>query len=221
MTCVSYGRPGLGGSDPLPPDEASTPRGAAWAATQLRTLLHNAEIAPPYVVVGCSIGGYISDQFAARFPEETAGLVQIDPTWITPIPRLTRLDSVDDADGAGFFFSRELWHAELTTDPAPTTSRAMVISRAYGTVPAEVIERAWKPLTVAEADDGWRECQREWARRLNAVHIAADTADHHVQIDEPGLVALAVRAVVAADNAERTVEISGDEVRAAAGQILT
>lgn len=219
-TCITYGRPGLGASDPLPPAEARTPRGAAWAAAQLRTLLQGAGGDPPYVVVGCSIGGYIADQFAARWPQETAGIVQIDPTWITQIPRLTRLDSVDDADGAGIFFSRDLWHAELTTEPAPQPARAVVISRAYGTVPAEVVERAWRPLTVAEADDGWRECQREWVRRLDAVHVAADNAGHHVQIDEPGLVALVVDAVVTAARENRPVALDGDDIAAAAGQLL-
>lgn len=51
--CITYGRPGLGGSDPLPSAEASIPRGAAWAADQLRALLHGAGIDPPYVVLGC------------------------------------------------------------------------------------------------------------------------------------------------------------------------
>lgn len=220
-TWVTYGRPGLGGSDPLPPAEASRPRGAAWAAGQLRTLLHGAAVEPPYVVIGCSVGGYIADQFAARWPGETAGLIQIDPTWITQIPRLERLDSVDDADGAGIVFSRELWHAELTTEPAPQTPRAVVISRAYGTVPAEVVERAWQPLTMAEVDDGWRECQREWARRLGSLHIAADTAGHHVQIDQPGLVALVVDAVVGAAREHRPVVIDRADIASAGGQLLT
>lgn len=219
-TCVTYGRPGLGGSDPLPPGKANIPRGARWAADQLRTLLHASDIGPPYIVVGCSIGGYIADQLAARWPDETAGIVQIDPTWITQIPRLERLDSVDDADGAGILFSRDLWHADLTAGPPPQSSRAVVVSRAYGTVPAEVIERAWKPLTVAEADDGWRECQREWARRLGAVHVAADVAGHHVQIGQPGLVALVIRAVLAAAREGRGVRIDPNELAAQGGQLL-
>jgi pimeloyl-ACP methyl ester carboxylesterase len=87
--CVSYGRPGIDGSDPLPPCQQAVPRTSSWAADQLHRLLHTAEIPPPYVLAGCSIGGWIADQFIAYWPGEVAGLVQVDPTFLTPIPACT------------------------------------------------------------------------------------------------------------------------------------
>jgi pimeloyl-ACP methyl ester carboxylesterase len=84
--CVSYGRPGIDGSDPLPPDQHAVPRTPSWAADQLHRLLHAAGLPPPYVLVGCSIGGWIADQFTASWPNEITGLVQVDPTYLTPIP---------------------------------------------------------------------------------------------------------------------------------------
>jgi len=75
---VSYDRAGLGQSEPgtVPP----TPRNIA---TELHTLLQNAGIKPPYVLVGHSIGGPHVRMFAGLYPGEVAGLVFVDPTDFT------------------------------------------------------------------------------------------------------------------------------------------
>jgi pimeloyl-ACP methyl ester carboxylesterase len=70
----SYDRAGLGWSDLC--DQACTP---ASLAKQLHTLLHNAKIQPPYVLVGHSFGGLIVQAFAHQYADETAGLVLVDP----------------------------------------------------------------------------------------------------------------------------------------------
>src|SRR4051794_35515775 len=73
-TSVSYGRPGLGGSDPLPAAQAA-PSDHDWATRQLHALLGAAGLAPPYVLVSCSVGAYLADRFATLWPAEVAGLV--------------------------------------------------------------------------------------------------------------------------------------------------
>ncbi|WP_222596471.1 hypothetical protein, partial [Pseudonocardia sulfidoxydans] len=65
---------------------------------------------------------------------------------------------------------------------------------------------------------GWRECQREWARRLDAVHIAADTAGHLIHVQEPDLVAYAVRAVIDAARAGRRLHLDS---RPPGGHVLS
>jgi pimeloyl-ACP methyl ester carboxylesterase len=70
---VSYDRAGLGWSDLGP-----MPRDADRIADELHTLLARAAIAPPYVLVGHSFGGLMAPNFAARYPNEVAGLVLID-----------------------------------------------------------------------------------------------------------------------------------------------
>lgn len=217
--CVSYGRPGIDGSDPLPPDLQSVPRTASWAGDHLHELLRAAEIGPPYVLVGCSIGGWIADQFATRWPSEVAGLVQIDPTFITPIPRIEWDGAFEDADG-GLTFSEPACRAELEANVPSPLQRAVVISKAFGSVPLDVIERVWQPLTPFEVDHGWRACQVEWALRLHAVHVAATTAGHHVQIDQPALVAFVLRQVIAAARAGTDLALDPSDVAAAGGTLL-
>ena len=49
-------------------------------ATDLNALLTSAHEAPPYVLVGHSFGGLYVRAFAARYPNQTAGVVLLDAT---------------------------------------------------------------------------------------------------------------------------------------------
>ncbi|MGB7284820.1 MAG: alpha/beta hydrolase [Candidatus Acidiferrum sp.] len=71
---VSYDRAGLGWSDIGP-----MPRTSGRIVEELHTLLHRAAISPPYLLVGHSFGGLTMPLFAARFPDETVGMVLVDP----------------------------------------------------------------------------------------------------------------------------------------------
>jgi pimeloyl-ACP methyl ester carboxylesterase len=71
---VSYDRAGLGWSDSGP-----TPRNADRIVKELHLLLERAGIPGPYILVGHSFGGLTMPLFAARFPEEVAGMILIDP----------------------------------------------------------------------------------------------------------------------------------------------
>ena len=69
----SYDRAGMGWSDPGRP-----PRDAKHIAQELHTLLQNADIAEPYVLVGWSYGGLYVQEFAGQYGDEVAGLVLLD-----------------------------------------------------------------------------------------------------------------------------------------------
>ena len=73
----SYDRPGTLGSasDPRPPGVAPT---SERFARDLRTVLANANEPGPYLLVGASFGGLLISTFAARYPEDVAGLVYFD-----------------------------------------------------------------------------------------------------------------------------------------------
>jgi len=70
---VSYDRMGLGASD-----TTSTPRSFKQIASELHSLLHNANVLPPYILVGHSMGGGIIRAFAHLYKTEIAGMVFID-----------------------------------------------------------------------------------------------------------------------------------------------
>jgi pimeloyl-ACP methyl ester carboxylesterase len=72
--CV-YDRAGRGWSEP-----ASTAQDGAHIATDLHTLLQRGHVPGPYVLAGHSFGGLYVLTFAARYPDEVAGMVLIDST---------------------------------------------------------------------------------------------------------------------------------------------
>ncbi len=72
--CV-YDRAGRGWSEP-----ADTPQDGVQIATDLHTLLHRASVPGPYVLAGHSFGGLYVLTFAARYPDEVAGMVLVDST---------------------------------------------------------------------------------------------------------------------------------------------
>lgn len=69
----SYDRAGIGYSDP-----SSQPRTARAIAEQLHALLHAAGVAPPYVLVGHSMGGFDVRLYASLYRSEVAGMVLVD-----------------------------------------------------------------------------------------------------------------------------------------------
>ena len=67
---------------------------------------------------------------------------------------------------------------------------------------------------------GWR-APVQWARRLNAVHFAADTGGHHVQEHQPELVAYLVGQVTAAHRTGGRVTLDPARLTAAEGTRLS
>jgi pimeloyl-ACP methyl ester carboxylesterase len=72
--CV-YDRAGRGWSDP-----AATAQHGRQIATDLHTLLQHGNVPGPYVLAGHSFGGLYVLTFAARYPDEVAGMVLVDST---------------------------------------------------------------------------------------------------------------------------------------------
>src|SRR5918995_1161770 len=69
----AYDRAGMGWSE-MGPD----PRDAKRITSELHTLLSKAGIEAPYVLVGHSFGGMYMQTYAARYPDEVAGVALVD-----------------------------------------------------------------------------------------------------------------------------------------------
>jgi pimeloyl-ACP methyl ester carboxylesterase len=78
--CV-YDRAGHGWSDAV-----DVSQDGERIAADLHALLHRANVPGPYVLAGHSFGGLYTLRFAARFPNEVAGMVLLDSTAPKPGP---------------------------------------------------------------------------------------------------------------------------------------
>jgi pimeloyl-ACP methyl ester carboxylesterase len=163
----SYDRAGVAWSDPGP-----TPRTMKQDAFELRLLLKNAGIKPPYVLVGHSLGGLVVRVYAEQYPEEVAGVVLVDSTHedttlmhqgklvrvretakARPIPPVQTIESSPPKPPT----PEDLEQAELNTKlfGPPKTDPP------FDKLPAEVQKtRLWfrsHPTLSAAADDFWAE----------------------------------------------------------------
>lgn len=220
---ITYGRPSLGGSDPLGPDRAGRPQSVGWAALQLQALLRNAGIEPPYVLLTSSVGSWIADQYAALQPKEVAGLVLVDPTMVSAWPEITKEDLLVDGDDDEPGCIRLVWedcYAEMARSVPPAQPRRVVVSGSDGRWERDSSPSAWhQPLTLSQVDMRWQAAQREWAQRLGAVHVVADVAGHFVHREQPDLVAYLTTAVVDAARISASLDLDGAGVAAQAGQL--
>ena len=81
----AYDRAGLGRSSPGP-----MPRDTRSEVGDLEALLQAADIRPPYVLVGHSMGAYNVRLFSSRHVRDVAGMVLIDPSVENQVPVLER-----------------------------------------------------------------------------------------------------------------------------------
>jgi len=75
---IAYDRAGIGKSDKIFQMPA-----VKFAAESLHDILKKLNIAPPYILVGHSLGGVYIRGYAGFYPEEISGLVFIDPADFT------------------------------------------------------------------------------------------------------------------------------------------
>lgn len=87
----SYDRAGFGYSD-----SSAKPRDSKVFAEELHALLDNAGVAPPYILVGHSMGGYDVRLYANLYRSEVAGMVLVDASHPEQQKRLPR--ALNDMD---------------------------------------------------------------------------------------------------------------------------
>src|SRR5438093_3123930 len=129
-TVCAYDRAGQGWSDP-----PASPQDGAAVATDLHNLLDHARIPGPYVLVGHSTGGTYIRVFAARYPDQVAGMVLLDSQpneALTGLPDFPSQYSVLRRASALFPSLARLGVLRLVNQFAPDTLP----------VPARVEERA-------------------------------------------------------------------------------
>ncbi|MEQ3542332.1 alpha/beta hydrolase [Pseudonocardia tropica] len=222
-TVVDYGRPGLAGSAPLSGGEAEREFGPRWAAEQLRGLLARAGVAPPYVLVSSSLGGWILSMYAATWPEELAGAVMVDPTMRTAWPdEVVRRPVIEDGNNGGIRFPMGRSFEELREAPASPVARCVVVSSSVGRWLRDPPENPfYEPLTLDQVDELWQDFQRDWARHLSAIQVVAHSAGHFVHKDAPELVSLVISEVCCASRGDLPLQLSSRDLDEAGGHLAS
>lgn len=134
----AFDRAGLGWSEASP-----DPRTIENMVAELHTLLANAGVTGPLVMVGHSFGGPQVELFASTYPEEVAGLVLVDAAPVDLFPRISAWQgliaqktglyrTLAVLDSLGFLaFAPTNIPTRGLPDEAATTYRAIVVSTDY------------------------------------------------------------------------------------------
>jgi len=190
-TTVTYDRAGIGMSDPGP-----EPRDARQIARELHTALHNAGLAPPYLLVGHSFGGPLNRVFAGMYPDEIAGMVLVDPTQEEFINRdpspAARQGNNPDND----WKEAQSSLAEAHESRVPTNVPVVLITGMGPRVfPAYLSE---KKIQEYKANHQlWLKFHVEWLKKVpNGQHIITENSGHDVVIREPELIINAIQRIV-------------------------
>jgi pimeloyl-ACP methyl ester carboxylesterase len=206
-TVCAYDRAGQGWSDP-----PGSPQDGVAVATDLHTLLDHAQIPGPYVLVGHSTGGAYVRVFAARYPDQVAGIVFLDSQpneALTDLPDFPSQYSALHRASALFPSLARLGVFRLVNqfapDPLPVPTRdeeRAVVSTAnlnriqrdeFAELPMTLKEAAAlttlgdRPLIVVTAAKG---AQAGWLPLQDKMAGLSTNSAHRVlrEIDHPGLI---------------------------------
>jgi pimeloyl-ACP methyl ester carboxylesterase len=192
---VSYNRAGYPGSSP-----ARGTRDAATVVSELRGELKHRGIAPPYVLVGHSLGGLYMQYFARHYPEEVAGLVLVDSThWDQQLRMGASLPDPAKTRGTVMLFMPWIARREFTDSMlAGEQVHESPHARRFPTI----------VLSSTGALRGETPALRTEAARLQedivadfpgARHVRVDGSGHYIQVDKPDVVIDSVRELAGCD----------------------
>jgi pimeloyl-ACP methyl ester carboxylesterase len=187
---LAYTRAGYIGSDPA----GDAPRDSATVVAELRAELAKRNIAPPYVLVGHSLGGLYMQYFARNFPKDVVGLVLVDSThWNQHM-------EIDTSANTAYIRGREVtlfmpWIMRREFKDSISAGEQVHESPTAEFVPTIVLSSTVGPkgeTPVARADAARK--QDEIAADFpGAQHVRVDGAGHYIQRDRPEVVIDAAR----------------------------
>lgn len=204
---VSYDRAGYGFSETGP-----EPRTPERLAQELHTALTNANIAPPYIMVGHRYGGMFVRKFTELYPEDVAGVLLVDSSHpkvineednTAELQRLQRNLRYFQPLGLVRIVTRRNYRAQFLSPDEQAEYVAFMMSDNKVMLPElrpifengiALPDKMDKPLVVlSRAEDDVLSRERDWAEKQrdlatlseDAAHIHAESSNSWMLFAEP------------------------------------
>ena len=183
--CV-YDRANVGRSDSV-----GGPLTGSDSARDLHTLLRSAKVPGPYVLLGQSLGGAISDLYAAAYPAEVAGMLLLDSTVPAYLDMYKRLYPPGSGPQPGE------WRREAERlDRLATFREAGKIQSRKAKIPVTYI--AAELVVAPKIATVIRRAQRAFVRRFSPGRRIEVDAPHNMVPVVPQIIVREVERVIAA-----------------------
>jgi pimeloyl-ACP methyl ester carboxylesterase len=183
---VLYDRPGLGQSSPLKDKNAAIT--AIEVATRLHALLGVADIPPPYILVGHSLGGLYVQMFARKYPRELSGVVLLESSSPDAPSQLKTRAKLEPGTTA-YLEEEGIPESNIQVKnggPFPSVPLAVVAATDHGPY-----FREWEPTLM-------RLQQQLAGLSAHGKLVVAQGSGHDVQMDRPQTVIGVVREMAGA-----------------------
>ncbi|KPL60449.1 alpha/beta fold hydrolase [Rossellomorea vietnamensis] len=178
-----YDRAGLGKSEKSP-----NRRTSREMVKELKELLSNLDINPPYIFVGHSFGGVNVSVYAHEYPEEVEGLVLVDSTPVDYRGRFLPTMTSDFQEAYRKQFVREGNYEEFMESLGQLKEYSNTLS-----MPVIVLAAGNKDHYSEVSQGLWNDMQRELALiSSRGEYVLAKNSAHYIQRDEPLVVVEAV-----------------------------
>jgi len=194
----AYNRPGYGNSQ-----ASETARDGGTIIEELRQSLKHKGLAPPYILVGHSLGGLYMQLFAKRYPHEVSGLVLVDPL-LPGIVKKTE-DFPFWSRGAKRLFFSSTVNKEI--DAIHQTSEQVLSLASIDDKPIIILINKPKGTTAVGVDFGAFNKDQKTRDFVNGMYPKAKRiivdSDHQVQRQNPVEVVSAIRTIIAKTTAAK------------------
>lgn len=200
----AYNRAGFSGSS-----SKNKIRNGKVIVNELRALLKRAELTPPYVLVGHSLGGTYMELYAKMYPSEVSGVVLVDPnsSKYPQACKIQKLEFCDPPSGmpawATLFYPSAV---EGEINGFVTTHEQVNEIEDFPSVPLAVISATNKGKGSTNNEKKANELYVKMHKALSEMSLTSkfttcDTCSHYIQQDDPNLVISAIKWV--ADNVKQ------------------
>jgi pimeloyl-ACP methyl ester carboxylesterase len=200
----AYNRAGFSGSK-----SKNVRRNGQIIVNELRELLKTANLLPPYILVGHSLGATYMELYAKTYPEDVAGVVLVDP-YPSKYPARCKIEKLDYCKPPS---SMPYW-ASLILPPAiegeikgfgETLSQVNAIDN-FPEVPLVVLSATTFDSPKNDKQKRHNKVDVQLKQELSTLspiskHIICDICSHYIHEDDPTLVINAIKWVLdKADN---------------------
>lgn len=191
---VTYNRAGLVGSDAGP-----VPRTSQQNVAELNSLLVNARVPPPYVLVGHSFGGLNVRLYASQYASEVVGIVLIDASHEEQSLRFAALKSPEEREA----YLRHQGGANCERVDLLASGKEVQTAAPLPPVPLVVLSVDPYDRNRKDSRNGANGARTQMEMQLslahlvrNSKHVLVKNSSHFIQLDQPDLVIDSIRTVV-------------------------